>query len=145
MQKPSKAHFSAAIGLFKYLKSTIDLALCYGATELTDYYPTVASDSDYAGCLVTARFTWGYLTRVAGAAVSWKAKLSTTVALFTLEAEYIAFTEAVKEALWLLGLYSEINLLIQGLITIYGDNTGSISTAKDLKHHQRTKHTLVKF
>jgi hypothetical protein len=94
------------------LKSTIDLALCYGATELTDYYPIVASDSDYAGCLVTARFTWSYLTRVAGAAVSWKAKLFTTVALSTLEAEYIAFTEAVKEAFWLLGLYSEINLLI---------------------------------
>jgi hypothetical protein len=145
MQKPSKAHLSAAIGLFKYLKSTIDLALCYGATESTDYYPTVASDSDYAGCPVTARSTWGYLTRVAGAAVSWKAKLSTTVALSTLEAEYIALTEAVKEALWLLGLYSEINLPIQGPITIYGDNTGSISTAKDPKHHQRTKHTLVKF
>jgi hypothetical protein len=57
MQKPSKTYFSAAIGLFKYLKSTIDLALCYGATELTDYYPIVASDSNYAGCLVTARFT----------------------------------------------------------------------------------------
>jgi hypothetical protein len=54
MQKPSKAYFSAAIGLFKYLKSTIDLALCYGATELTDYYFTVASNSDYAGCLVIA-------------------------------------------------------------------------------------------
>jgi hypothetical protein len=70
MQKPSKAYFSAAISLFKYLKSTIDLALCYGATELTDYYFIVASDSDYASCLVTARSTWGYLTKVVGAAVS---------------------------------------------------------------------------
>jgi hypothetical protein len=57
MQKPLKAHFSAAISLFKYLKSTIYLALGSGATELTDYYPTVASDSNYTGCLVTARFT----------------------------------------------------------------------------------------
>jgi hypothetical protein len=57
MQKPSKAHFSAAISLFKYLKNTIDLALCYEATELTDYYPIVASDNNYAGCLVIARFT----------------------------------------------------------------------------------------
>jgi hypothetical protein len=57
MQKLSKAHFLAAISLFKYLKSTIDLALYYEANELTDYYLTVASDSNYAGCLVIARFT----------------------------------------------------------------------------------------
>jgi hypothetical protein len=54
MQKLSKAYFSAAISLFKYLKSTIDLALYYRATELTDYYPIVASDNNYAGCLITA-------------------------------------------------------------------------------------------
>jgi hypothetical protein len=54
MQKFSKAYFSAAISLFKYLKSTIDLALYYGATELIDYYLIVASNSNYAGCLVTA-------------------------------------------------------------------------------------------
>jgi hypothetical protein len=57
MQKPSKAYLSAAISLFKYLKSIIDLALCYRATELTDYYLIVVNDSNYAGCLVTARFT----------------------------------------------------------------------------------------
>jgi hypothetical protein len=57
MQKLLKVHFSAAISLFKYLKSTIDLALYYRATESTDFYPTVASDSNYAGCLVTARST----------------------------------------------------------------------------------------
>jgi hypothetical protein len=57
MQKPSKAHFSAAISLFKYLKSTINLALYYGATELINYYPIVASDSNYTSYLVTARFT----------------------------------------------------------------------------------------
>jgi hypothetical protein len=55
MQKPSKAYFLAAISLFKYLKSTIDLALCYRATELTDYYFIVVSDSNYAGYLVIAR------------------------------------------------------------------------------------------
>jgi hypothetical protein len=57
MQKLSKVHFSAAISLFKYLKSTIDLALYYGATKSTDYYLIVASDSNYTGCLVTARST----------------------------------------------------------------------------------------
>ena len=59
------------------------------------------SDSDFAGCPKTAKSTWGYTTIVANAAISWKAKRASTVALFTLEAEYIALTEAVKEAQWL--------------------------------------------
>jgi hypothetical protein len=57
MQKPSKVYFLATISLFKYLKNTIDLVLCYKTTELTDYYPIVASNSNYTGYLVTARFT----------------------------------------------------------------------------------------
>ena len=67
------------------------------------------------------------------------------MALSTLEAEYIALTEAVKEAQWLQGLYIKIQQPIPEAIALYSDNTGAIATAKDLKYHQRIKHTLVKF
>ena len=41
---------------------------------------------------------------IEGCAVSWKATLHTTVALSTIEAEYMAITKACKEAIWLRGL-----------------------------------------
>nr|GEU38534.1 retrovirus-related Pol polyprotein from transposon TNT 1-94 [Tanacetum cinerariifolium] len=43
----------------------------------------------------------------AGCVVSWKATLQHVVALSTTEAEYMALTEAVKEAIWLMGLLEE--------------------------------------
>nr|XP_016456073.1 PREDICTED: receptor-like protein 12 [Nicotiana tabacum] len=51
-------------------------------------------DSDYAGDLDKRRSTTGY----------------STVALSTAEAEYMAITEAVKEAIWLQGLLRELDL-----------------------------------
>ncbi|KAK3026954.1 hypothetical protein RJ639_040360 [Escallonia herrerae] len=42
--------------------------------------------------------------------ISWKATLQTIVALSTTEAEYITATEAVKDAIWLKGLVSDLGL-----------------------------------
>ena len=67
------------------------------------------------------------------------------MALFTLEAKYIALTKAIKEAQWLQGLYTKIQQPIPGAIALYNNNTGAIATAKDPKHYQCIKHTLVKF
>ena len=67
------------------------------------------------------------------------------MALSTLEAKYIALTKAIKEAQWLQGLYTKIQQPIPRAIALYSNNTGAIATTKDPKHHQRTKHTLVKF
>ncbi|RVW56848.1 Retrovirus-related Pol polyprotein from transposon TNT 1-94 [Vitis vinifera] len=43
----------------------------------------------------------GLVYGVFGGEVSWKANLQSVVALSTIEAEYMAMTEAVKEAIWL--------------------------------------------
>ena len=81
MQAPCKLHLSAAIGLFKYLKGTADLAICYSAigdqqplhNTLNDSLscpPIVYSDSNFARCPKTAKSTWGYTTIIANAAIS---------------------------------------------------------------------------
>ena len=53
--------------------------------------------------------------------------------------------EATREIQWLQGLFTELNKPISRPITLYGDNKGAISTAKDPTHHNRTKHTLLRF
>jgi len=44
------------------------------------------------------------------ASVSWCFILQSTVALFTIEAEYMAMTEAKKEAIWLQGLLDDLGI-----------------------------------
>ena len=67
------------------------------------------------------------------------------MAYSTLEAEFTGLIEGTKEALWLKGLYQEINRPISGPIPLKGDNQGAIETTYNPKHHNRTKHTLLKY
>ncbi|XP_062119154.1 uncharacterized protein LOC133832891 [Humulus lupulus] len=53
------------------------------------------------GCLEIRKSLTGYVLAVFGIAISWKANLQKMVALSTIEAEHIALTEVVKEAIWL--------------------------------------------
>ena len=67
-------------------------------------------DLDYAGDLDKRRSTTGYVFTLAKAPVSWKSTLQSTVDLSATEAEYMAITKAVKEAIWLQGLLDDLGV-----------------------------------
>jgi hypothetical protein len=75
-----------------------------------------------------------------GGLVSWKSRRQPTVALSTTEAEYMATTEAAKEAIWLKQLFTDLGFFIGGSISLLNDNTGCIALSADPVHHERTKH-----
>ena len=87
-------------------------------------------DSDYAGDLDKRRSTSGYVFTLAGAPVCWRCTLQSTVALSTTEAEYMALTEAVKEALWLQGLLENLGIA-QETLRVYCDSMSDIYLAKN--------------
>ncbi len=67
--------------IFRYLKGTAELRLLYSkeaGSELCGY-----SDADWAGDLDDRKSTSGYLFMLGGAAISWKSKKQTAVALST--------------------------------------------------------------
>ena len=49
-------------------------------------------DSDFAGCKNTRCSTEGNIFMVAGEPVSWETKRQDTIALLTVEAEFMAFS-----------------------------------------------------
>ena len=65
----------------------------------------------------------------------------------TIEAEYIAASEAAKEGVWIrkflivLGVFSNSS----GLLDLYCDNSGAIAQAKKPRNHQKSKHVMRRF
>ncbi|GJY97375.1 hypothetical protein Tco_0514285 [Tanacetum coccineum] len=101
-------------------------------------------DSDYAKDADKGRYITGYAFLVQGCVVSWKAILQHMVALSTTEAEYMALTEAVKEAIWVRGLLEELGVELN-TVALNCDNQGAIHLSWNHVFHERTKHINVRY
>jgi hypothetical protein len=77
----------------------------------------------------------------ANCSVSWEARKQQTVALSSTEAEYMALSDATKEAIYLRRFLKEV-LDIDKQIQIMNDNQGARSLAQNPIQHSRTKHIL---
>ena len=143
MSNPSKPHWLALKHLLRYINGSLNTGLCYERRKNTlDLVGFV--DADFAGDRDSRKSTTSYYFTLDGNCISWKSQLQPLVALSSTEAEYIAMTDAVKEAIWLRGILEEINLL-QGDVIVYTDNQSAIHLCKNLVLHERTKHVDVKF
>lgn len=76
-------------------------------------------DADFAGDRDNKKSTTPYMFTLCCTCVSWKSQLQPIVAMSTIEVEYVAATEVIKEALWLKGLLIEINMITEPVIVYY--------------------------
>ncbi|GJV45103.1 retrotransposon protein, putative, ty1-copia subclass [Tanacetum coccineum] len=60
------------------------------------------------------------------------------------EEEYMALTEAVKEAIWLRGLLEELGVELNS-VAVNCDNQGAIHLSQNHVFHERTKHINVRY
>ncbi|KAK8593699.1 hypothetical protein V6N12_045774 [Hibiscus sabdariffa] len=69
--------------------------------------------------------------------VSWKSSKQDTIVDSTIEAEYIAASEAAKEAVWIKKFISELGVVpsISDAIELHCDNNGAIAQAKEPRSH----------
>ncbi|GIL92943.1 hypothetical protein Vretifemale_20359, partial [Volvox reticuliferus] len=137
---PTKGHQNLALGVLRYLSGTRELGLRFGGDKKNKVEGY--SDSDWAGDPTTRRSTSGYAFLLNGAAISWSSQLQRTVAASSVEAEYQATAAAVREALWLRKLASELNLE-GGATKISLDSQGALSLGKNAIISARSKHIDV--
>jgi KUP system potassium uptake protein len=79
-----------------------------------------------------------------GGAISWSSKRQPIITLSTTEAEYMASTQATKEAIWMAKLMKELGYMKEKkAMVIRCDNQGAISLTKNPMQHVRTKHIDV--
>ncbi|KAF2354098.1 hypothetical protein FHG87_015148 [Trinorchestia longiramus] len=103
------------------------------------------SDSDWGGSS-DRKSTSGYVFKSSSSSslISWKSKKQNIVALSSCEAEYIALTYAVQEGIFLEQLLCDMDGYDEP-VGIFVDNRGAIDLAKNLVHHQRSKHIDIRY
>ncbi|KAM1105537.1 hypothetical protein ACFX13_002546 [Malus domestica] len=145
MHNPGNEHWQAAKWILRYLHGTRDVGLCFQRSDSSfENFVVGYVDSDYAGDLDKRRSTTGYLFTMAKWPVSWRSTLQSTVALSTMEAEYMAIAEAVNEAIWIHGLIKNLGIY-QKQVELHCDSQSVIHLSKYQVYHSRTKHIDVRF
>ncbi|KAE8690124.1 hypothetical protein F3Y22_tig00110926pilonHSYRG00104 [Hibiscus syriacus] len=139
MHDPGKEHWQAVKWILRYILNTIDVGLIFQQDRQDGQCVVGYCDSDYAGDLDKRRSTTGYVFTFAKAPVSWKSTLQSTVALSTTEAEYMAVTEAMKEAIWFQGLLGELGME-QKHIKVHCDSQSAIHLAKNQGYEPFVSH-----
>jgi len=139
---PGIEHWKALMHVIGYIKNTIDYGLTYSRDS--DISPIAYVDADYGGCLDTRRSTSGYVFIMAGGAVAWSSKRQATVALSTVEAEYVAMSRCAQQMLWMHSWLNEAEIehSLPGIIR--GDNRGAIALTKNTKDHGKVKHIDIR-
>lgn len=138
---PGKAHWTAVKRIFRYLNGTKNAKLVFsksGGSELIGF-----CDADWASDVDERRSCTGYVFKMQGGSISWNCKRQATVALSSSEAEYMAMSSAIQEAMWLKQFEREF-WESANPTTIFCDNKSAIDLSKTDSYHARSKHIDIR-
>ena len=156
MAAPARKHLTAVTRVLLYLKRTSNHGIMIKKPEsfqLNDSYDLLPHlsllrymDSEYAGDINTKKSTRGYIFMAAGAPINWAFRKQQIVTLSFTEAEYVALTEALQEALWLRKVLEELKLPKKlTAVPLFNDNLKAAALAKNPEYRFRTKHIGMKW
>ncbi|CAL1382362.1 unnamed protein product [Linum trigynum] len=139
---PKESHLIAVKRIFRYLSGTVSWGLWYSSGSGLDQVGY--SDSDFAGSLTDRKSTSGACHFLGTSLVSWFSKKQNSVALSTVEAEYVATGACCTQILWIKYQLLEYGMKFSEL-PVLCDNTSAINIAKNPIQHSRTKHIDIRF
>ena len=150
LTNPKQTHPKLAYRVLAYLYHTRNDGIIYNEPRRYKFINFFGySDADFAGDLSNRKSTTGWCFMYNGGAISWRSNKQSCVALSTSEAEYVAISDAGKEARSLRKLQSEfLNIDInstQNYITIYEDNRFAENWTRNPAQPAKTKQTDISY
>jgi hypothetical protein len=139
---PGPQHHDAADRVLRYLKTFRGLALQYGGDDEF----VVASDSSFADNTQDRKSSQGFAMKLFGGLIAWRASKQDTVTTSTTEAELLALSQAVKEAIFTRRLLTSLKVSLDEDITrIMCDNQQTIRlvNAEVAKLQTKLKHVDI--
>jgi hypothetical protein len=170
--RPAEVHFNAVKCVFRYLAATMNDGIYFWRTTPRmdlpdDPLPDIKStphdirmanrppeeplatlgymDSGWANCLLTRRSFAGFLMRLAGGPICWKAKLQPTVAHSSTESEFMVASDTGRASLYVRSILWDLGVPQDAATVLYEDNDGATAMANAGKPTPRTRHIDVKY
>jgi hypothetical protein len=138
MVKPTKLFWKAGKNVVRYLKGTSEYGLWYRQTDEVKLHGF--TDTDWAGSPMDRNSTSRGIFSIGSIVVSWYIRKQISMALSSVEVEYMVASQAVCEAIWmrkiLVGLFgSHLDPTV-----IHCDNQSCIKLSINHVFHGRSKY-----
>jgi hypothetical protein len=133
----------AAKHVLRYLCGTVDYGLEYQRGD--GFHLVGYTDSYWARCVSDMKSTSGCCFRLGSVVVSWFSRKKKSVALSSVEAEYMETNQASCEALWLCKLLVGLFGVQLRPTVIYCDNESCIKLSKNPVFHDRSKNIEIRY
>jgi hypothetical protein len=124
-QRPGQAHQAAADRVLQYLYRTRHLCICYG-NQSTATSLICASDASFADNTLDRKSSQGYILKLFGGPIAWRANKQDTVTTSSTEAELLALSQTAKETIYISRLLTALSLELDEPLTIECDNRQTI-------------------
>lgn len=141
---PNQEDWNEAKRVLKYLKGTSGYALALGNIESENLLIGHA-DANWAEDRVNRKSNSGYIFQLYEGTISWSCKRQTCVALSSTEAEFVALSEACKEAVWIRRILADFGLPLNEPTTIFEDNQSCLKLIEEEKLSSKSKHIDTRF
>jgi len=144
---PTLTHFKAAKRVLHYILHTRHYSLKYNCGTNKNYELKLVgyADSDYGSNLIDRKSTTGYVFIFNGGPISWSSRKQPTVALSTMEAEYMALSDAIRELLSRMYYITEMGILNIQPTVMHSDNQAAIALADGQGDYRRAKHIDIRY
>ena len=140
---PKENHLQGVKRIFKYLQGTQNYGLWYPrGTDLTLHAYT---NEDWVGSVDDRKSTSGGAFFMGPRLVSWFSKKQSSIALCTVEAEYVAAASYCTQLLWMMQTMHDMQIMCTPPMSIFCDNTSEISISKNPVMHSKTKHIPIRY
>ena len=141
---PTAIHLNAALHVLRYLKGTRNLSIIYKRQEHT---LTILghSDSDWAADSNDRKSFTGYVFMVHGGPATWTSHKQTTVAHSSTDSEYMAISDASREAIARIQFFQELSIPSAPILILADSNTALDIANGDAINHRKAKHIDIKY
>ena len=138
-QRPWKRDNEAADWVFHYLFQKKDYCIRYwaDAQDLSSFVS--ASDASFNDNKLDQKISQGYIMKLFGVTMPWRANKQGTVTTSSTEAKLLAISQTAKKAIYLSSWMQALKLVIPEALTIEYDNSQIIRLMVDKSMKLQTK------